>query len=409
MSVRILAGPGPQHGAENLADHLKRLGPLPAPRPDALFDELDASGLLGRGGAGFPVGRKWRSVAERSNGDITILANGAEGEPLSAKDRTLMAARPHLVLDGALLAAEAVAAQEVVLYVGESHSAARMAMAHAVQERASRLSVPVRLLPAPDAYVSGEETAAVHFVNESDARPTTTPPRPFERGINGRPTLIQNVESLANVALIARNGADWYREAGLGQARGTALVTVTGSPTRGVTEIDLGLPLGELAGRMGLRRADVDAVLVGGYFGGWVSAGAAWEMPLDPTGMRTTWGRGFGCGVVSFLAPDSCGVKATARIMNYMATQSAAQCGPCTYGLRAIADAVGRLAKGRPERTDLERVQRWSADLAGRGACRHPDGAIGLLGTAMDVFGDEFRRHLAGRTCTARDGLERAA
>ena len=408
MEIRLLAGPGPEHGPESFAAHRARLSADPVFRGGALIAELEASGLLGRGGAGFPVGRKWRSVAERSDGDLTVLANGAEGEPLSAKDRTLMAARPHLVLDGALLAAEAVGASQVLIYVGESHTHARAAMARAIGERTRHLPVPVEMLHAPDAYVSGEESAAVHFANEGDARPTVTPPRPYERGVAGRPTLIQNVESLAYAALIARYGAAWYTEAGRGPTRGTGLVTVSGAPVRGVTEIELGTTVGELAERMGLERSKVQAVLLGGYFGGWVDGGAAWNLRLDPAELRAS-GHAFGCGVVSFLGPESCGVQATARIMGYMAGESAAQCGPCVFGLRAISDALGRLATGKASRDDADRIRRWSTDLRGRGACRMPDGAVGLLTAALGVFEQEFERHLYGRACSARSGNWKAA
>ena len=125
---RLLAGPPGAAGAERLAEHQARLGPLPGSRATELIPLVEASGLLGRGGGGFPVGRKWRSVAERSGGRAVVLVNGAEGEPLSSKDRNLMAFRPHLVIDGAVLAARAVGAEEIVLYVGTEHEVSRNAL-----------------------------------------------------------------------------------------------------------------------------------------------------------------------------------------------------------------------------------------------------------------------------------------
>src|SRR5438445_4779829 len=236
--ARLLGGPPPAAGAESFAAHQNRLGALPTALAERLIPQLEALNLLGRGGAGFPVGRKWRAVAARANGKGVVLANGAEGEPLSAKDRTLMALRPHLVIDGALLAARAVGAGEIVFYLGSQHVEAGRAMSTALSER-GRLDVPVRIVAAPNTYVAGEESAAVHFVDAADARPTTTPPRPFEQGIRGRPTLVQNVESLAHAALIGRFGDSWYREAGRGETRGTGLITVTGAPARGVREVEL--------------------------------------------------------------------------------------------------------------------------------------------------------------------------
>lgn len=416
---RLLAGPALNGGAESLADHVARLGPRPSARGGAgLFAELDASGLLGRGGAGFPVGRKWRSVAERATGPgAVVLVNAAEGEPLSHKDRSLLLHRPHLVLDGAELAAEAVDADEIVFYVGEAHGAADAALAQAVQERASarasaRRAAPARLriVRAPDRYIAGEESAAVHFVNAGDARPITTPPRPYERGIGGHPTLIQNVESLAHVALIARHGADWYREAGRGETRGTMLVTVTSPGSGGrsrVHEIELGTTIGEVAQLAGLRGSSrggsdepqAQAVLLGGYFGRWLPAEAAWDLPLDPAALRPS-GISVGAGVVAFLSARTCPVVATARIAEYMAAQSAAQCGPCVYGLRAIADAMARIAKRRGGSGDLANLNRWAGQVRNRGACRHPDGAVGLLVSALDTFGDELIRHQQAQACS---------
>jgi len=405
---RLLGGPSPAAGPEARSAHTARLGALPSGRDrEAIIATLEASGLLGRGGASFPVGRKWRSVAERSDGRAVVLVNGAEGEPLSAKDRVLMTARPHLVLEGAILAAGAVGAAEIVVYVGSAHVPARAAMERAIAERSAELTVPVRVVAAPDRYVAGEESAAVHYVNDADARPTTVPPRPYERGVRGQPTLVQNVESLAHAALIGRFGDAWYRAVGSGETPGTALVTVNGTHSRNVREIALGTPLSELAGGAEAARDGTQAVLLGGYFGGWLDVAEAWDLALDPTAMRRS-GRAFGCGVVSLLPLDACGVRTTAGIMEYMAGQSAAQCGPCVFGLRSIADALYRLTAGRPATDDLTRIGRWAGQLAGRGACRHPDGAVGLVHSALRVFGDEFERHQRTGTCS-RPAVGRAA
>jgi NADH:ubiquinone oxidoreductase subunit F (NADH-binding) len=387
-------------GAESLAAHRQRLGPLPALPSGALIAELDGSGLLGRGGAGFPVGRKWRAVAERAAGGAVVLANGAEGEPLSFKDRSLMAARPNLVIDGALLAARAVGANDIIFYVGVQHAAAESALRHALAERPGDVRGRTRVVLAPAGYVSGEESAAVHYVNAGDARPTTTPPRPFERGVGGRPTLVQNVESLALAALIARRGHAWYQGLGHGRARGIGLLTVSGAVNHaGVHEIELGATLSDVAGAAGGLRGDARTVLLGGYFGGWADLQEQWGLPLDAPSMRAR-GLALGCGVVHFLPSDSCGVEATARLMTYLASQSARQCGPCVFGLSAIAGATQRLAAQSPQPGDLDRIARWSGQLTGRGACHHPDGAAVLLQSALQVFGDEFAAHQRRRCLT---------
>jgi NADH:ubiquinone oxidoreductase subunit F (NADH-binding) len=357
---------------------------------EALIRRIEAANLLGRGGAGFPVARKWQTVKQLGKGGAVVLANGAEGEPLSQKDRALMAEQPQLVIDGALLAAGAVGARDIIFYVGTEHRAAVAAMRRALSQRSERLLRSARLLEAPTGYVSGEESAAVHFVNSGDARPTTTPPRPFEQGVDGRPTLVQNVESLARAASIAR-----------GDDRRAALVTASGAVHQGgVYELPLDATGADVAKGAGGLRRDVRAVLVGGYFGAWASIDDIWPLTLEPASLRAR-GLSFGCGVLHFLAADSCGVDATARILTYLAGQSARQCGPCVFGLGAIAAASRRLAERSPQQDDLTRLMRWSGQLAGRGACKHPDGATSLLRSALQVFDEDFAAHQHGH-CSVR-------
>jgi len=413
MTERLLAGPPLDAGPESYAAHRTRLGPLPGDSGRGeVIQAIAQAGLLGRGGASFPVARKWSTVAERAGGRAVVLANGAEGEPLGAKDRVLMRSRPHLVIDGALLAAGAVGAERIVLYIGEEHVAAHAAITRALTERAaanrSAGAPGIELIAAPATYVAGEESAAVHYVNAGDARPTTVPPRPFERGVDGRATLVQNVESLAYAALIARMGPAWYLEAGRAETGGTTLVTIAGAPKSGVLEVELGTTIAELAAQAGVMYHVGSPVLLGGYFGTWVAGEAAWNTPLDPVALRRA-GASLGAGIVAFLDPGECGVRVTARTLDYSAGQSAAQCGPCVFGLRAIADAAARIADLGSHQEDLVRISAWSRLIAGRGACHHPDGAAGLLQSAMRVFDRDFAAHQHHRQCVARQAGGRAA
>ena len=398
---RLLAGPPLNGEAERLDDHRARLGRLPSgvDRGD-LISSLEKSGILGRGGAGFPVGTKWRALAERRSGSAVIVANGAEGEPGSAKDRVLMTHRPHLVVDGAVLAAETIGADDIVFYVGEEHGSAVAAITHALAERRSEIRQRVRLVTAPIGYVAGEASAAVHYIDRGDARPTTTPPRISQRGVAGRPTLVQNVESLAYAALIARHGEYWYRSAGRLGSRGTALITVSGGVREhGVREIELGTTVGEVAARAGALQGGIRAVVLGGYFGTWVSAEDAWDLPLDPSVMRDR-DLTFGCGIVGLLPEQVCGVAATAEIMGFMAQESAGQCGPCVHGLRALGDATRQVADGVADAGALEDIGRWATQVPGRGACHHPDGAVQLMVSALNVFGEEFAAHTRTGRCS---------
>jgi NADH:ubiquinone oxidoreductase subunit F (NADH-binding) len=400
MTLSVLAGPPTAAGTETYAAHVARLGPLPPATP-ALIDVVERSDLRGKGGAGFPVATKWRAVASRQAAIPVVLANGGEGEPLSRKDRTLMEQRPHLVIDGALLAAGAVGAREIVLYVGADHMGAIRAMQRAAGERPAAERDVLRVVSAPVRYVSGEETAAVNFVNTGVALPTAIPPRPFERGIDGRPTLVQNVETLAHAALIARKGDAWFRSLGVGRASGTTLISVGGAvPQTLLIEAPQGTTITDAVNAAGGLTTESDAVLLGGYFGNWVAASEAWGLVIDADGLRAA-GYSLGCGVIAVLPAGRCGVVETARIIAYLAHESARQCGPCTFGLRAIAAATGRVASLTAADGDLDHIKRWTGLLTGRGACRHPDGAAGLLGSALRVFAQEFQRHDQHHGCSA--------
>jgi NADH:ubiquinone oxidoreductase subunit F (NADH-binding) len=379
-------------------------------RGEALIDEVAAAGLRGRGGAGFPTAVKLRAVAAR-RGRCAVVVNAAEGEPLSAKDRTLLELDPHLVLDGALLAAEAVGAREIVLAVKRSAVAANAAVADALASRGDARRVRVQTVP--DAYLAGEETALIRALNGGPVKPTLTPPRPDQRGLARRPTLVSNAETLAHVALIARHGARWFRELGTAEHPGSALVTVDGAVDRpAVREIALGIPLADVLASAGPARG---AVLVGGFYGTWLTAGAADGARLDDASLREH-GAALGAGVIAVLPEEACPVAEVARVVSWMAGESAHQCGPCTHGLAAIAGALATLADGAPDPLVLHRLERWAGQVRGRGACHHPDGTVRFLRSALDVFAADFEDHRRHGPCDGCDrepvllpGLRRAA
>jgi NADH:ubiquinone oxidoreductase subunit F (NADH-binding) len=299
------------------------------------------------------------------------------------------------VLDGALLAARALKASQIVLYVGEEHRAAWGAMAGALAERPEPELHRARLVAAPHRYVAGESSAAVHLLDAAVASPTTKPPEPHAAGVGGVPTLVQNVETLAHVALIARYGAGWFRSAGRRGGAGTVLITVAGAvPSPGVVEVEAGTTVREVLELAGGTDPAARAVLIGGYFGSWVDFATALELQLDPAALREH-GMGLGCGVVGVISSRGCGVCETARIMRYLAGESSAQCGPCFFGLRALADACARIAERGSNPDDLARLHRWARDVRGRGACRHPDGAVMFLQSALQTFAPEFSSHPA--------------
>ncbi|MGA2929186.1 MAG: NADH-ubiquinone oxidoreductase-F iron-sulfur binding region domain-containing protein, partial [Solirubrobacteraceae bacterium] len=365
----------------SLAEHQHVHGPLPRLAPEALIDAVQRSGLRGRGGADFPTAIKLRAVAERARRGSVLVVNGSETEPASAKDRLLLTRLPHLVLDGAALAAGAVGARNVIVKVGDSAGAAVQSLEAAVAQRSDPIRVD--LVAGPDGYVVGEESAVIHYLNDAVAKPTFVPPRPFERGYRGRPTLIQNPETLAQIALVARYGPDWYRELGTEPDPGSALVTISGAVRApGVYELAFGTPMSDLLAAAGGPTEPLQALLIGGYFGTWVESTRALQLRLAREDLRSV-GCSLGAGVLIALGESACGLHESARVIAYLAAQSAGQCGPCVYGLRAIADAITALADGVAHDRERDRVLRWTAEIRGRGACHHPDGAARFVESVL--------------------------
>jgi NADH:ubiquinone oxidoreductase subunit F (NADH-binding) len=399
MMDGLLEGPAIGAGTESHGEHLARLGPLSLTGPE-LIHAIDEAGLVGRGGAGFPTATKWRAVATMGTSPV-IVVNGAESEPLSHKDRTLMENRPHLVLDGAVAAAMTLGAHRVVLYLCREYRPARASLLAALRER-PKAPHAIDVVLAPPRFVAGEETAAVHCVNDNLALPLSKPPRPFERGVGGRPTLVQNVETLARVGLLARLGPKISGGRGREMSSGTVLLTLSGDvQDPGVVEMPAGATLQAAIDAAGGTVEQPSAVLLGGYFGAWVTADDAAEICLDPAELRRR-GLSLGCGVVHVVSQNRCIVEETGTILRYLAAESSRQCGPCTFGLTAIAHAATRIAEHKAHEDDLENVIRWARELRGRGACAHPDGAAGLLASAYGAFQSDFISHVTQRTCEFR-------
>jgi NADH:ubiquinone oxidoreductase subunit F (NADH-binding) len=247
----------------------------------------------------------------------------------------------------------------------------------------------VRVARVPAAYLAGEESALIRHLDGGPLKPTVSPPHPAERGLRRRPTLVQNPETLAHLALIARHGPEWFRELGTQSHPGSALVTVSGVVRRaGVVEIACGAPLAPL---LEGAREPLRAVLVGGCHGVWIPAESIGSTRLDDVA----------AGVVVALGRSACPVQELARLVAYLAAQSAGQCGPCRHGMPALASLVGAIAAGRAPRDARTVLARWCGDLPGRGACHLPDGAARVLGSALRVFADELADHERYGPCDA--------
>ncbi|HTS14540.1 MAG TPA: NADH-ubiquinone oxidoreductase-F iron-sulfur binding region domain-containing protein [Candidatus Sulfotelmatobacter sp.] len=393
-------------GRADLDAHVATHGPLPAPErngrafAERFVRELAESGLTGRGGAGFPTARKLDAV-RGARGNPVLVVNALEGEPASQKDQALLTTVPHLVLDGAELVARAIGAHAITVAVARERPAVTGALRRALHERRGRVAttVPVEVLEAPGRFVAGEESALVHWVAGGQAKPTFRPVRGVPLSIGRRPVLVHNAESLAHAALVARHGAAWFRSAGTPATPGTALVTVTGAVgAPGVFEVPVGLPLAAViagAGPLGTP----GALLLAGYGGTWVGAGAL-ESPYAPESLAAM-GAAMGAGVIGVLPTSACGIAETARIAAYLAAESAGQCGPCVHGLPAVAADLVELTRGSGSNATLARLRERLAAIDGRGACRHPDGAVRMIRSALVVFAADVAAHAKRRTCPA--------
>lgn len=407
-------------GAMTLDEHLALNGPLPLggrgrrrqarERAAMLVEEIERAGLLGRGGAAFPTATKMRAVAS-ARGRAIVLANGAEGEPASLKDRTLLETLPHLVIDGAVIAAQAVGADEVILCACVSAGSATQCVQEAIAERDAAAPLAeglpkVRLARVPSHYVAGQESALVNYLNGAAAKPTFTPPLPFEQGVRRRPTLVDNVETLAHVAQIARHGAPWFRELGTPTQPGSTLVTLSGPVAHpGVYEIEHGASLASLIEASGGTTAGVRAALLGGYSGAWIGGEHLHGVALSKEHLAPH-GATLGAGIVALLSEQACPVAETARAARWMSDQSTRQCGPCVHGLDALASTLEEILAGIAHPKALQQLQRLASLTARRGACGHPDGAVNLILSAVEVFAGDLADHARHGPC---EGCSRPA
>jgi NADH:ubiquinone oxidoreductase subunit F (NADH-binding) len=373
--------------------HLAQRGALPSAGRD-IGIEIEQSGLCGRGGAAFPTARKLAAVTAERRQPVVVV-NGTEGEPASAKDKVIMATEPHLVLDGAVIAARLTGAREVIV---AAHHAVLATIECAIRER--RDGVRIRAVPGAAGFVAGEASAVVHWLAGGPPVPTQVPPRLTQCGLHGRPTLVQNAETLAHAALIARYGATWFRELGTAAEPGSMLVTVMGAVRApGVREIAIGTPVTDVLALAGGPDRPLTSLLIGGYFGTWAPWPKVAGLPFAAAGLACV-GAAPGAGLVAALPTTSCGLAETAHVACYLAGESTGQCGPCVYGLAAIARELHRLAAGQPASIPL--LRRWLGQVDGRGACRHPDGAVRFIRSALDVFRPEVDLHARG-WCSATD------
>lgn len=374
---RLLAGL--DRGRLDLHQHLCTHGTPPTLTRTQYAELAEAVGLRGRGGAAFPVALKLRDLPAR--GIEAVVVNGSESEPVSRKDRLLLTHSPHLVLDGAVGLAQALKAPHVLIAVHDP--AAVASVRQALMERDDQVAVEVS--ETPDRFVAGEARAVLRSLEGGPAIPPGRRVLPTRQGYHRRPTFLSNVETFAQLAVLARLGSRGFSSTGLTSEPGTQLLTIAGAVQHpGVIETPTGVPLDTVLQFAG---AQPGPVLLGGYHGRWLpkTTGVTLQRPE------------VSAGIILALGPDTCPLGEVHRVAQWLASQSAGQCGPCVFGLASLVDDFGRLVAGDPQ--GWHNAHRHLGLIPGRGACAHPDGSARFLTSALEVFGDDVRRHLSGAGC----------
>lgn len=374
----------------DLAAHRARYGALPRLSADQLLAIAESAEVLGRGGAGFPFSTKLAATLRRRSLRRHVVVNLSEGEPASSKDAALAQVAPHLVLDGAAIAALALGTREVHLVVPGELDWVAQCIDDALRERraAGEQRPRWRVHRANARFVSGEASAVTELIDGRSNLPVTSWVPTAEAGVRGQPTLLSNAETFAQVAAVVLAGD---RVPGPAVEPGTRLLTVTRGDRAEVVEVAHGTPWSAILSPAELARP----VLLGGFHGQWAAPGLLHHCTISATSLQSA-GLRLGAGVVIPLPEDVCPLAWTNRILGYLAGQSAGRCGPCRNGLPTLADAFGDLVAGRsgPSVTQL------TALVRGRGACAHPDGTARLVDSTLRTFAAEVDFHLAGR-CSA--------
>jgi len=365
--------------------------------PEAVLEVVKASGLRGRGGAGFPAWQKWELARSQEAPRKHVVVNGGEHEPGSKKDRFLVARYPHRVLEGAALCAHATGASSIVLYLIEDMADAIAAAQEAIAEaRAAALleGLDVRVALAPTTYVAGEETAALEVIEGRKAWPRKKPPYPGARGLYGEPTTIQNVETVAWVAGIVRHGEAWFQP-------GAMLCTLDESFARpGLVEVPLGTTLRELVEGFGggTRGGRPVKAILPALSSAFLPASAL-DTPMTHEALRAA-GSNLGCGSVSVIEEGACIVERAVSIATFFKAEQCGQCPPCRMETATIAAAFQKAAAGEPGDVAAQ-VQKITAFTRGKGNCSLIEMAAAPALSALRLFPEDFAAHAAAGRCAS--------
>ncbi|MFY1670829.1 NADH-ubiquinone oxidoreductase-F iron-sulfur binding region domain-containing protein [Plantactinospora sp. WMMB334] len=383
-----------EFGRLDLTAHEMVHGAVNPLSPKGLLRLVEGIELKGKGGAGFPFARKFRAVlesADRQDLPTVVVVNATEGEPGAWKDKALLTRAPHLILDGAAIAAYALDADEIVIGVADD-GIGEASLTAALAER--RMPVRTGIVTVPHRFISGEGGALVRGINGEAHIPPGRKVRASDTGVGGLPTLLSNAETYAQLALAARLGPYEYGTVGSPDEPGTVLLTVTGAAGRpAVVECPTGIPLRDVLELC--ETPEGPGVLTGGYHGQWISAESAATAEVSRAGFAKVGGS-LGAGIIMPLSAEVCPLGEAAQVVTYLAGESAGQCGPCRLGLPDLARSLDLIVGGS---ATAEVVRAAAGAVKGRGACSHPDGTARFAVSALEIFTADLEVHATKGTC----------
>jgi NADH:ubiquinone oxidoreductase subunit F (NADH-binding)/(2Fe-2S) ferredoxin/NAD-dependent dihydropyrimidine dehydrogenase PreA subunit len=382
--------------------------------PEGIVDEILRSGLRGRGGAGFPTGRKWRFTRDAPGEHKYVVCNADEGDPGAFMDRSLLEATPHAILEGMLIAARAIGAYEAYIYVRAEYPLAVEHIKKAIDDArkvgligenvfGADFSIDVHVMEGAGAFVCGEETALLQSIEGRRGTPRPRPPFPAQSGLWGRPTNINNVETYANVPPIVLRGADWYTGIGTETSKGTKIFSLTGKvANNGLVEVPMGTTLRHIVYDVGggIRGGrEFKAAQLGGPSGGCLPAELL-DVPIDYESLGEH-GAIMGSGGVIVLDDTACMVSVARYFLDFTASESCGKCLPCRVGIPAMRDILVRITEGEGEPEDLDRLRELAELVKSSALCGLGQTAPNPVLSTLRYFADEYRAHIEDRICPA--------
>ena len=382
--------------------------------PDKVIEEITKSGLRGRGGGGFPTGMKWKFTAANRGGKSYVVCNGDEGDPGAFMDRSVMEGDPHKLLEGIAIAAFAVGADESYIYVRAEYPLAIKRLRKAIADAEGRnflgknimgsdFNLTIHIKEGAGAFVCGEETALIASIEGERGMPRPKPPFPANKGLFGRPTLINNVETLANVPLIILNGADWFSSMGTETSKGTKTFALTGEVNNtGLIEVPMGTTLREIVFDIGggIRKGKkFKAVQIGGPSGGCLTEQHL-DIPMDYDNLIKA-GAMVGSGGLVVMAEDTCIVEVARFFMNFTQNESCGKCVPCREGTKNMLKILEKIVQGKGTMEDLDKLEELAVAVKDGSLCGLGKTAPNPVLSTLKYFRDEYVAHIKDKKCPA--------